>query len=142
VSTSSRYLAFVAYLLSLPGALVMLLLRRDDPFIVYHSRQSLAIAVAALATPLVWAVVAWATAWIPVFGVVIGLSLFALVLATYIGLAFSWIVGMIFALRGTIRPVPLVGSWAIRRAAKAAPEATPEEESQPDLIERTSVTDA
>ncbi len=86
MSTSSRYLAFVAYLLSLPGALVALLLRRDDPFIVYHARQSLAIVAAALVTPLLWAAVAWATAWIPLAGVVVGLTLFALVIATYIGL--------------------------------------------------------
>jgi protein-S-isoprenylcysteine O-methyltransferase Ste14 len=34
--------------------------------------------VAALVTPLLWAFVAWATAWIPLAGVVVGLALFAL----------------------------------------------------------------
>ena len=142
MSTSSRYLAFVAYLLSLPGALLVLLLRRDDPFVVYHARQSLAIVVAALVTPLLWALVAWATAWIPLAGVVVGLTLFALVIATFIGLIVSWVTGMVFALQGKVKPVPLVGSWAIRRVAKAAPEPDSEEESSADLIERTSVTDA
>jgi uncharacterized membrane protein len=142
VSKSSRYLAFVAYLLSLPGALLVLLLRRDDPFIVYHARQSLAIVVAALAAPLLWAVVAWTTAWIPVAGVVVGLSLFSLVIAAYIGLVGSWVTGMVFALQGAIRPVPLVGSWAIRRVAKADSEQDAEQDSSSDLIERTSATDA
>src|SRR5262249_48975469 len=135
----SRYLAFVAYLLSLPGALVVLLTRRDDPFATYHARQSLAIAVAAIVVPLAWAVVAWICAWIPLAGVVIGLALFALVIAAYIGLAASWIAGMVFALRGQARPVPLVGAWVTRRMkAAAAPEPAPETEAAAELIERTS----
>ena len=68
MSRSSRYLAFLAYLLSLPGALFVLLARRDDLFAVYHARQSLAIVIAAIVTPLAWAVVAWPAAWIPIVG--------------------------------------------------------------------------
>jgi uncharacterized membrane protein len=144
VSKSSRYLACVAYLLSLPGALFVLLARRDDPFATYHARQSLAIVGVALAAPLLWLIVAWIAAWIPLLGGVIGLSLFALVLATYAGLAVSWVVGMVFALQGRARPIPLVGAWATRRAARAtsAPEPGPEQEPPSDLIERTSATDA
>ena len=144
MSKSSRYLAFVAYLLSLPGALFVLLARRDDPFATYHARQSLAIVGAALAAPLAWLIVAWAAAWIPLAGVVIGLTLFALVIAAYAGLVVSWIVGMVFALQGKARPIPLVGSWATRHAARAAPPPSPgpEQEPPPDLIERTSATDA
>jgi uncharacterized membrane protein len=143
VSHSSRYLAFFAYLLSLPGALFVLLARRDDPFAVYHARQSLAIAIAAIVTPLVWAVVAWACAWIPTAGVLIGLSLFALVIAIYLGLLISWITGMIFALRGRARPVPLVGARATRRPkAAVAPELDQETETAAELMERTSPSDA
>jgi uncharacterized membrane protein len=143
VSRSSRYLAFAAYLLSLPGALFVLLARRDDPFAVYHARQSLAIVIAALVTPLAWAVIAWASAWIPTAGVLIGLSLFPLVLAAYIGLLVSWIAGMIFALRGQARPVPLVGARATRRPrAAVAPELDQETETAAELMERTSPSDA
>jgi uncharacterized membrane protein len=144
VSKSSRYLACVAYLLSLPGALFVLLARRDDPFATYHARQSLAIVGVALAAPLLWLVVAWIAAWIPLFGAVVGLSLFALVIATYAGLAVSWVVGIVFALQGRARPIPLVGAWATRRAARATPVPEPDPEQKPpsDLIERTSPTDA
>lgn len=144
MSKSSRYLAFVAYLLSLPGALLVLLARRNDPFATYHARQSLAIVGVALAAPLLWLVVAWAAAWIPLFGAVVGLSLFALVIATYAGLAVSWVVGMVFALRGLARPIPLVGAWATRRSAAARPAPAPDPEQEPssDMIERTSPTDA
>src|SRR3954470_8591784 len=59
VSQSSRYLAFISYLLSLPGALFVLLARRDDPFAVYHAGRSLRLAIIAVAAPLAWAAVAW-----------------------------------------------------------------------------------
>jgi uncharacterized membrane protein len=143
VSNSSRYLAFFAYLLSLPGALFVLLARRDDAFAVYHARQSLAIAMAAIVTPLAWLVVAWVCAWIPLVGAVIGLSLFALLIATYCGLAVSWIVGMVFALQGTARSVPFVGGWAMRRRkAAVTSESETDTESSAELIERTSPSDA
>ena len=140
MSKSSRYLAFFGYVLGAPAALYVLLARRDDPFAVFHARQSLAIAVAAVATPLLWAIIAWAGAWIPTVGPLIGLTLFALVIAAYIGLAATWITGMVFALSGTIRSVPVVGSWATPRR-KAAPSSDQQDADVPPLIERP-VTDA
>ncbi len=137
MNQSSRYLAFFAYLLSIPGALYVLLARRDDPFAAFHAKQSLAIAVAAVMVPLAWAVVAWGGAWIPTAGPLIGLSLFALVIAAYIGLAISWVTGMVFALHGIVRPVPLVGSWVVRRP-EVAPAIEPEREASPELIESTT----
>jgi uncharacterized membrane protein len=143
VSNSSRYLAFLAYLLSLPAALFVLFARRGDAFAVYHARQSLAIVIAVVVTPLAWAIVAWTSAWIPLAGPVIGLTLFALVIAAYVGLAASWIMGMIFALRGRMRPVPFVGGWVTRRPkAAAAPEAEQETANATELIERTTPSDA
>ncbi|MBA3945316.1 MAG: hypothetical protein H0X37_12220 [Herpetosiphonaceae bacterium] len=137
MSTSSRYLAFFAYLLSIPGALFVLLARRDDPFAVFHARQSLAIAVAAVGAPLIWAVIAWAGAWLPVGGPLIGLSLFSLVIATYLVLVVGWVAGMVFALRGEVRLVPLVGAWTVPRVRrKSLPEL--EENAHPELIEATT----
>ena len=143
MSRSSRYLAFLAYLLSLPGALFVLLARRDDLFAVYHARQSLAIVIAAIVTPLAWAVVAWPLAWIPIVGAVFGVALFALVIAAEIGLAASWIIGMIFALRGMARTAPFVGAWATRGLrAIAESKPAPESETAAEMIERTSTSDA
>jgi len=138
VSRSSRYLAFVSYLFSLPGALFVLLVRRDDPFAVYHARQSLRLAIIGIVTPLVWAIVAWALAWIPSFGAMLGVILFALVIATYFGILFSWIAGMVYSLKGQVRPLPFFGARSTprRTAEPAAAETTPE------LIERTTTLDA
>jgi len=132
----------MAYLLSIPGALIALLLRRDDPFIVYHARQSLAIHLAILAVPLMWLVIAWITAWIPLAGVIVGLTLFALVIAAEIGLAISWLFGIINAVRGIAKPVPLVGGWALRRKPKAETDNNTEEEIVGELLERTHIPDA
>ena len=142
MSRSSRYLAFFAYLLSLPVALFVLLTRRDDPFAIYHARQSLAIAIAAIGAPLAWAVVAWPLAWIPLIGPILGVTLFALVLAAYVGLLIDWILGMVYALQGKARRTPLVGPFAIRQApaSAASPSETPE--TPTELIERTSTSDA
>jgi uncharacterized membrane protein len=139
VSQSSRYLAFMSYLLSLPGALFVLLARRDDPFAVYHGRQSLRLAIIAIAAPLIWAVVAWILAWIPLAGGMLGVILFALVIATYAGILISWIAGMIYSLKGQARPLPLFGVRSTHRRA-AQPTITPE--TTAELIERTSTSDA
>ncbi|GAC1642005.1 MAG: hypothetical protein NVS4B8_10810 [Herpetosiphon sp.] len=123
MSKASRYLACMAYLLSVPGALYVLIARRDDAFAVFHARQSLAIAAAMVAAPLIWAIIAWGCAWIPIAGPVIGLSLFALVIGAYLGLALSWVAGMRFSLYGEARLVPLVGSWTVPRIrAKSLPQ--------------------
>ena len=139
MSQSSRYLAFFSYLLSLPGALFVLLARREDPFAVYHARQSLRLAIIGIATPLVWAVVAWVLAWIPLIGGMLGVVLFALVIATYVGVLISWIGGMIYSLKGKVQPLPLFGVRSKRRRA-AQPTTTPE--TTAELIERTTTSDA
>jgi uncharacterized membrane protein len=139
VSQSSRYLAFLSYLLSLPGALFVLLARGDDMFAVYHARQSLRLAIIGIAAPLIWAMIAWLLAWIPVVGGMLGVILFALVIAIYMGIAISWIAGMIYSLKGQVRPMPLFGPRSKRRRA-AQPTTTSEPNSE--LIERTSISDA
>jgi uncharacterized membrane protein len=139
VSRSSRYLAFFGYLLSLPGALFVLLARRDDAFAVYHARQSLRLAIIGLAAPIVWAAIAWVLAWIPVVGGMLGVISFALVIAVYVGILISWIAGMIYSLKGQVRPLPLFGPRSTRRRA---PAVTQPSETTAELIERTTISDA
>lgn len=135
----SRYLACAGYLLSLPGALYVLLARRDDAFAVYHARQSLRLAVIGIATPLAWIILAWISAWIPLVGGMLAVILFALLLAVYVGLCLSWVAGMVYSLKGQVRPLPLFGTPTIQRpvAQSAAILETP-----PERIERTTTSDA
>lgn len=129
-------MAVIAYLLSLPGALIVLFTQRNDPFAAHHARQSLAIALAAIVTPLIWAVVAWILAWIPTIGAVLGVALFALVLAVYTLLIVSWAVGLVFAVQGAVWTMPLLGRWIMPRRARPVVEKPP-----PELAEQPPAID-
>jgi uncharacterized membrane protein len=114
VKSSSRISAFLAYLLPIVGWLFVLLFRKDDRFAVFHTKQSIMLVVAAIVVPLVWAVVAWILTWIPTFGAMTSVALFALVVAAFLVLLVDWILGMVNALRGKMKPLPMVGAWVDR----------------------------
>ncbi|MBC8077930.1 MAG: hypothetical protein H7Y32_17770 [Chloroflexales bacterium] len=109
MSNTSRMRAFIAYLLSVPGALYVLLAHRDDTFAAYHARQSLVLAGAIIATPLLWAACSFVLAWLPIVGAVLAAALFALVIAVLLLLLGCWALGMVWALQGRVRALPLVG---------------------------------
>jgi uncharacterized membrane protein len=108
-SSMNRYSAFLAYLFSVVGAIVVLFLRRDDRFAVYHAKQSLGLIVLAVVLFVAWGIVGWVISWIPFIGFILAMAAFALVIAGYITLTISWIVGMRYALNGQMQPVPMVG---------------------------------
>ena len=99
-------------MLSLPGALFVLLARAATIHLrVYHARQSLALAIVGdgrttglgggrLGPGLDAAGRRRCSAS----------SLFALVIAAYVGLLISWITGMVYALQGQVQPMPLFGA--------------------------------
>jgi hypothetical protein len=62
----------------------------------------------------------------------VGVALFALVLAAYVGFALSWVIGMVYALQGRVRAIPLVGRPATRRRPPA-----PEPEVAVEPVEAT-----
>jgi uncharacterized membrane protein len=111
---NAKYFAFLAYLLSVVGALYILLARRNDKFAVYHAKQSLGITILALAVLIVWIVIAWIIAWIPYVGFIFAMALFSLVMAAYLVLAIVYILGMKYALDEKMQPVPIVGGLAER----------------------------
>lgn len=122
MSKPNTGLAFLAYLLSVPGWLYVFLFHRKDELAVYHAKQSMMLTIVAVGAPAVWAIIAWLVAWVPLLGAITAAALFALVILTYILLAVAWILGMVSALRADMKPLPLVGGWAERIpiAAQAA----------------------
>jgi uncharacterized membrane protein len=112
VNKSERLAAFLSYLLGVPGCLYALIVRRQDSLARYHAKQSLGITLVAVAVPIVWVIVAWIVAWIPLVGPSVAAASFSLVIATYVLLIVCWIVGMIYALQAKVQPVPVVGRWA------------------------------
>ncbi|HWQ14504.1 MAG TPA: hypothetical protein VNL77_17030 [Roseiflexaceae bacterium] len=139
MSTQSRTIALVTYLLPLVGPLGALAGRRADPLVRYHALQALAIDLGALALPLLWAALGWLLAWVPTAGPVLALASFGLVLAFEVLLLAGRLLGMAWALRGQLRPAPLVGAWAERQALAAEPPpapAAPEPAAEPLNVER------
>lgn len=112
MSTATRSIAVLTYLLGPLGWLYGLLARRDDALIVYHARQSLVINMIALAAPILWAVFGWLLSWIPAIGPILAVLLFGLVIAIEIGMIIALMYGVMHAQRGAIQMAPLVGSLA------------------------------
>jgi uncharacterized membrane protein len=105
----SKYFALGAYVLSIIGALIVLLVRRNDRFAVFHAKQSIGLALAAVVLLLGWGVTAWVLTWIPYLGFTFAMALFALVIAGWLALAVCWIMGMRNALQAREQPLPFIG---------------------------------
>jgi len=93
------------------GWLVVLLVRRQDRFAMFHLRQSIGLFLFLLAIILVWLAFSWVAAWLP-FGMIASSASFALVIMAYIVGAVSWIVGIIYALLGRPIVMPFFGRHA------------------------------
>jgi uncharacterized membrane protein len=112
-----KHIAFLAYLLSIVGAFYVLFARRKEEFAVYHARQSLGIGGIAIGLLVGWFIVLWVLTWIPWIGFILGIAIFALVIAAYIMLTISCIRGMMNALQLKKQPVPVVGEYASQVSA-------------------------
>ena len=118
-NSQEKYFAFLAYLLSLVGAIYVLFFRPEkEQFALYHAKQSLGIQLIALALLLAWFIVMWILAWIPYIGFIFGIALFSLVIAAYIVLTISCISGMVYALQMKQQPVLIIGNWILQQSAK------------------------
>lgn len=93
----SKTWAFLAYLLSIVGFLLVMFTRKNDKYAMYHAKQSLVLFIA-------WVIV-WVIMWIPFIGWLIGWILTIL-------LVVLWILGMINALNGKQVPLPVIGQFA------------------------------
>jgi uncharacterized membrane protein len=114
VTTSSKLSAFLAYLLLIIGWVVVFLFRRNDKFAMYHAKQSVVLVIAAIVILLAWAIAGWIISWVPFIGFVLAVAFFALVIAIELCFLIAWIVGMAYAWRGKVKPLPFVGSYVSR----------------------------
>ncbi len=117
MNNTTKLFALFAYLLSFIGALLVLFLRRKDDFARYHARQSLGIALLALALFAAWGVVGWVMAWIPAVGFLFAVALFSLVIAGCFMLIISSISGMVYAVQGKMQPPLFIGEIALKLSA-------------------------
>lgn len=92
-SSNSQMLAVVSYL-TLIGWIIAFVLYQNDKseLAIYHIRQSLGI--------LIIGVIGWIVFWIPIIGWLAAIFLFVL-----------WLMGLIYAAQGEMKPIPLLGKF-------------------------------
>jgi hypothetical protein len=112
MSKTSRLPAVLAYI-PIIGWLYVYFLQRENVSAMFHLRQSIALCLFLIGTVLLWAVVAWLLAWIP-FLAILGIALFALVIAAWLFGFVALVLGLVNALRNRLAPLPGLGRWADR----------------------------
>jgi uncharacterized membrane protein len=112
--TKHQVQAFLAYLLSIPGWLYVLLFQREDELATYHAKQSLGLTLAAAGSVVLWLLGTWVLTWVPLVGPLLAAAAFSQVILVYMFLFVVWIIGMVYALQSKMQPLPLVGGWAER----------------------------
>jgi len=110
MNVSQRFDAVMAYV-PLLGWLYVYLARRNNAFAMFHLRQSVGLFLGLLSIVVGWAVVAWALAWVP-YAFVLGIALFALVIAAAVGGAVVWVAAVVGAVRGWEVFLPVFGRTA------------------------------
>lgn len=113
MQTSKRINALVAYLLPVVGWVYLLIFRRKDDFVMFHLKQAIGNFILVIVVSLAWVVVAWGITWIP-YGFLLGMALFSLVIVALAVAVVSWLMGMIYALRGRVAFLPIMGRMAQR----------------------------
>ena len=112
MKTVSKILAFLAYLLLVPGWLIVLLFFHKDEHAKFHAKQSLALNLFAFLLLVIWFVITWLVVSIPIIGPLLAWFAFAIVIAFYIYALIVWITGMVRAFQPKTKPLAIVGTWA------------------------------
>jgi len=92
-SSNGQMLAVVSYL-TLIGWIIAFVMYQNDKseLAIYHIRQSLGI--------LIIGIIGWIVFWIPILGWLAAIFLFVM-----------WLMGIIYAAQGEMKPVPLLGKF-------------------------------
>ncbi len=114
----NRAMAYLAYLVPLVGPLLVMVTQRRSPFALYHACQALALLLGAVVVPLVWGLLGWIVAWVPLVGPVLAMAGFSLAIAASIMIAAAWILGLAHVARGRMDPVRHFGGWGDRLFAR------------------------
>jgi uncharacterized membrane protein len=114
MTTTNKIMAFLSYLLLVPGWLFVLIFRRKYPTELQHARQSLVINLVPFLMLVLWFLVSWLVFSIPLVGPLLAWFAFAIYITIGIFIFVLWIMGMIRALRGIPKPLAIVGGWAAK----------------------------
>lgn len=103
VSDEAKAWGFLGALLPIIGYLVILLTKKGGAYAEFYGKQGLVLGIAAI----IVSVAGWILAVIPVIGAAVHWVLQAAILVL-------WIIGMINALSGSSKDLPLIGEYAGR----------------------------
>lgn len=101
ISGESKLFAFLAYFLGLVGFIIVLLAKKKDAFAMYHAKQSLVLIITAV-------IVHVSGKYIPIIG------WFIIWPIGVIFVAICWIIGIIRAIIGDKKPLPIIGKYGER----------------------------
>ena len=113
MNKSSRLPAVLNYLIPFIGWLYVIFFQRKNSAALYHLRQAIGLVLFLIGVTAGWVVVGWILAWIP-YMAVLGIALFAIVIAAYFYGLVAWVLGLINALSDRQTPLPMFGQWAKR----------------------------
>ena len=98
ISDESKMFAFLAYLLSIIGFLIVIIAKKDDGYAMYHAKQSLILFIIYM--------VGWTIfIFIPFIG------WFVLLPIWWILFLVLTIIGIVNAFKGKEKPLPVIGAW-------------------------------
>jgi uncharacterized membrane protein len=117
MSEQSRFPAVLAYLLPFVGWLYIYYFQRKNKLAFFHLRQAVGLFLFLVGVLVGWMIIAWILAWIPLIGVV-GIALFSVVMAACMFGVVAWLLGISYALRNMLSPLPVIGAWASRLPVK------------------------
>ena len=117
--TGKRHFAALAYILPVIGGIIGLLVDGRNPLTRGHAQQSIAAVITLVLSFFVWAVAGYLIALIPIFGPIVSISLFSLVIAMAVFLLANWLIGFVRALRGEAGTIPVANRIVLRYLDRA-----------------------
>lgn len=110
---TQRISAFLAYLLPVVSWFYAWFFQRKSSLVMFHVRQSIGLFLFVLGMGGGWVIITWLLTWIP-FGFLFGVVLFSLVIGGLIVAVVLWFTGMVYALLGRVKMLPIIGEKANR----------------------------
>jgi len=92
--------AFLAIFLGLIGFLIVLLAKKENKYAMYYAKQSLVMSIVVIAGTIVSSIL---------MIILIGFLLYIAVVI--LGLVW-WVMGMVYAFSGEMKPLPIIGKYA------------------------------
>lgn len=98
---NSKIYAFIATFLSIIGFIIVILLRRNDKYVMHYAKLSLVVFI----TAFVGGIAVEILNFIPVLGPIINVAFNILIFI-------SWVVSWVYSLSGEQKEIPIISNWS------------------------------